>query len=455
MSSMIAEQLAGKILLPGEENYEGKRQVWNSAIDRKPAAIVVCENEQDVVAAVQYAKENGWTVSIRCGGHHVAGFAVAEGGLMIDVSQLKGIVVDRERKVVEVEAGVTSGELNAETQKYGLAVPLGTASGTGVAGVALTGGFGYLRGMYGLTCDNIIGANIVTADGELLEVTEEHHPELLWALRGGGGNFGVVTKLRFTAHEVGPEVLAFDVLYDYKDAKQVFEKVQAFAEQAPDEAVAVNMTVAVFPPAPFIPEFLHFKKVILLLGVYLGDPKEGEEIIQPLRELAEPLADQTAVMPFLQIQGRLDPMIPESANCYGTSLYFNELSEDVLTSLLEKLDAPPAPSIIVHLWSLGGHMNRVAPDATPFAIRDAKFALFVDIMATGGDDEACKAWVDDVYETMLPLSHKKASYLNIAGPTEDAVPNAFQENIARLVEVKKQYDPANVFRHNHNIDPQA
>lgn len=456
MSSSKLENLFGsKLARPNEALYEEKRKIWNSAIDKNPALIVVCETEEDVVDAVKLAKENQWSISVRSGGHHIGGFAVCEGGLMIDVSNMNKIAVDVERKVVEVESGAKSGEVNAETQKYGLAVPLGTASGTGIAGVALSGGIGYLRGVYGLTCDNIVGARLVTAEGELLEVNEENHPDLFWAIRGGGGNFGVVTKLQFAAYEVGPEVLAIDVMYDFKDAKQILQKAQQFVEQAPDEAISINLTVAVLPPAPFLPEFLHFKKVIMLLGVYGGNAKDGEAIIQPLRELAEPLVDQTGVMPFLQIQQRLDPMIPESVNCYGTSLYFGDLNDTVIDALVEKLDNPPAPSILVQLWALGGQMNRVPADATPYAVRDAKYVLLVDAMAMGGDDEVCKQWVDAFYEDLLPLSHKKASYLNALDASEDATKNAFQANLSRLVEVKKKYDPTNTFRHNHNIDPKA
>lgn len=451
--SLIENQLGNKLVRSSDAVYEEKRSIWNAAIDKKPAAIAVCDTEEDVIAAVKLAKENGWSISVRSGGHHIGGFAVCDNGLMIDVSNLKNITVDAERKIVEVETGVKSGELNAETQKYGLAVPLGTASGTGVTGVALSGGIGYLRGMYGLTCDNIIGATIVTADGDVLEVNEESHPDLLWAIRGGGGNFGVVTKLRFTAYEIGTEVLALDVMYDYKDAKQILQKVQAFTEQAPDEAISINLTVAVLPPAPFLPEFLHFKKVIMLLAVYGGDAQQGGAIVQPLRELAEPLVDQSGVMPFLQIQQRLDPMIPERVNCYGTSLYFNDLNDKTIDTLIENLNNPPAPSILGQLWALGGQMNRVSTDATPFAMRDAKYVLLVDAMAIGGDDEACKQWVDGLYENLLPLSYKKASYLNAFDASEDATMNAFQENVSRLVEVKKKYDPTNVFRHNHNIDP--
>lgn len=261
MGNLQVEHGLGKqLILPTSEGYEERRQIFNSAIDFKPAAIVVCETEQDVVEAVKLAKAQNWSVAVKGGGHHLAGFSVAEGSLVIDMSNMKTIHVNESLKTVEVAAGVKSGELNAETQKYGLAVQLGTASATGVFGVALSGGIGYLRGVHGLTCDNIIGSTIVTAEGEILEVNENSHPDLLWAIRGGGGNFGVVTKLVFQAYEVGPEVLALDVMYDYADAKEVFTKAQAYIEQAPNEAVAVNFTIATYPQHLFYRSFYTSKK---------------------------------------------------------------------------------------------------------------------------------------------------------------------------------------------------
>jgi len=241
-------------------------------------------------------------------------------------------------------------------------------------------------------------------------------------------------------------------MYDYADAKEIFTKAQAFINQAPNEAVAVNFTVATLPPDPALPEFLHFKKVIMVLGLYAGDVNVGQSIIQPLRELATPIADQTAVMPFLQLQQKLDPMIPPRVNCYGTSLFLNELSEESLDAFLGYVDAPPAPGILVQLWSLGGKMNEIASDESPFAIRDAKWALLVDAMAMNGEDEACQAWIDEVYEGLLPFSHKNASYLNAICPASDVATNAFGQNLERLVRVKKQYDPTNAFRNNHTIE---
>ncbi|WP_413299930.1 FAD-binding oxidoreductase [Bacillus sp. 1P10SD] len=453
MFSVLENQVGSRLLFPGDERYEEKKKVWNTAVDKKPAAIVVCEKEEDVIVAVQFAKENQLSISIRGGGHHVAGFAVWEGGLMIDLSQMRQVTVDESRQVALVEGGATLGDIDLETQKYGLALPTGTVSETGVAGLALNGGIGYLRGKYGLTCDNIVGARIVTADGLAIDVNDQSYPDLFWAIRGGGGNFGVVTKFEFALHKVGPEVFALDVMYDFKDAKEIFQKAQAFLAQAPDEAVSINLTVTVLPPAPFLPEFLHFKKVVMLLGVFAGDAQKGEAVLQPLRELAEPIIDHSGVTPFAAYQKKLDQMVPDHVRVYGTSLYFDQLTDETIEQILNKVDNAPAPSILVQLWALGGKMNQVPFTATPFAIRDAKFVLLVDCMAMAGDDDVCKQWIDSVYGGLLPFSYKKASYLNGIAENEEATKNAFQENYDRLVEIKGKYDPENLFQHNHNIKP--
>lgn len=453
MYSVLEKQVGSRLILPNDALFEEKRKVWNAVIDKSPAAIVVCESEEDVVAAVKFANENNLSISIRGGGHHVGGFAVCEGGLMIDLSSMRNVTVDQTRQVAIVDGGATLGNIDSETQKYGLAVPTGTVSETGVAGLALSGGLGYLRGKYGLTCDNIVGARVVTADGNAVYVNEENHPELYWAIRGGGGNFGVVTSFEFSLHKVGPEVYALDVMYDLKDTKEILQKLQTYLDQAPDEAVSINLTATVLPPAPFLPEFLHFKKVVMLTGVYVGNVNEGEAAFQPLRELAQPIVDQTGVVTFADYQKKLDPMVPNHVRVYGTSLYIDILTDEIIDQLLNKIENAPAPSILVQLWALGGQMNRVPADATPFAIRDAKFVLLVDMMAMAGDDNVCKQWIDSVYDGLLPYSHKKASYLNGIGEKEDAVQTAYQENYDRLIEVKKTYDQVNLFRHNHNVSP--
>ncbi|WP_421380698.1 FAD-binding oxidoreductase [Bacillus salacetis] len=452
MFETLEKKVGSRLILPHQDKYDETRKVWNGAIDRKPGAIVVCESAEDVMAAVKFANENGLSISIRGGGHHVAGTAVCDDGVMIDLSQMRKVTVNEDNKIAYVQGGALLQDIDKETQKYGLAVPTGTVSETGVAGLALSGGLGYLRGKYGLTCDNLAGAKLVTAEGELLEINEDNHPDLFWALRGGGGNFGVVTEFQFQLHEVGPEVLALDVMYDYKDAKEIILKAQKFMSDAPDE-ISINITATTLPPAPFLPEFLHMKKVVMITGMYAGDPKEGETAIQPLRKLAEPIVDGTSVMSYTALQSKLDIMVENHIPVYGTSLYFKELTEETVDTLLSKIDSAPAPSVLVQLWSLHGKMNRIPADATAFSMRDASCVLLVDMMAMHVPEELCKKWVDSVYSGLLEHSHRNASYLNGIEPGEEVIKATHGENHDRLVEVKTKYDPDNRFYHNHNIAP--
>ncbi|RLQ94889.1 FAD-binding oxidoreductase [Falsibacillus albus] len=453
MGNVLGSKVEGRVILPGQVQYDETRKVWNGAVDRKPGMIVVCELAEDVAAAVKYARERQLSVSIRGGGHHLAGTAVCDDGVMIDLSKMRKVNVEPERKVAHVQGGALLSDIDRETQKFGLAVPTGTVSETGVAGLALNGGLGYLRGKYGLTCDNILGAEMVTAEGEIIRVDKNNHKDLFWAIRGGGGNFGVVTEFKFQLHEVGPEVLALDVMYDYNDAKTILKKTEAYMKQAPDE-ISINITATTLPPAPFLPDFLHLKQVIMITGMYARDALAGESVIKPLRELADPIVDGTKVMPYVELQSKLDIMVPNHVPVYGTSLYFNGLPDNMIDALLHKIDQAPAPSVLVQLWSMHGEMNRVPADETPFAIRAASFVLLVDFIAMEVPGEICEKWIDSVYDRLLPYSFKKASYLNAVGLGETITKNAFGENYKRLEKVKKKYDPKNLFRHNHNIKPE-
>jgi FAD/FMN-containing dehydrogenase len=448
----LKKDLDNRVIVSGDALYDEKRKVWNATIDRQPGAIIVCESEEDVVKAVQFANEKGLHMTARAGGHHVGGFGTCDEGIMIDLSQMKKVTVDQERQVALVEGGAKLGDIDTETQKFGLATPTGTVSETGVAGLALSGGLGYLRGKYGLTSDNLVGANIVTPDGKFLHVSAEQHQDLFWAIRGGGGNFGIVTQFEFQLYPVGPEVLAVDVMYDFQDAKQVLLKAQEYVNQAPDE-VSFNITVTVLPPAPFLPEFLHNKKVVMVGGMYAGDPQAGKEVVKPLQQLAKPFADQTGVIPYVALQKKLDAMVPDHVAVHGTSLYFSELTEESIDLLLAKLDNAPMPTYLAQLWALSGKMNRISPEATAFSNRDSSFVLLLDIMDMGAGPEVCKQWVDSVYDGLLPLSNKGTSYLNGIGENETAVKNTLGANYQRLAEIKKKYDPNNRLRHNHNIQP--
>ncbi|WP_164667972.1 FAD-binding oxidoreductase [Virgibacillus doumboii] len=454
MAKKVQTEKSGYIILPTHERYNEKRKVWNRLHDRYPAAIFECLSEKDVMSAVHYAKEQQLEVSVRGGGHHLAGTAVCDNGVMIDLSGMNSVFVDEERQVAVVEAGATLADIDAETQKFGLAVPTGTVSETGIAGLALGGGLGYLRGKYGLTCDNIISARMVTPNGKLIKVSSEDNADLFWAIRGGGGNFGVITAFEFQLYPVGPNVQAIDVMYDYKDAGEIFRKLKVYMESAPDD-ISVNTAIMQLPPAPFVPESMHFKRVVVVSGMYSGDlTAQAEQTInKPLQELATPLMDNTGMMPYAELQKKLDPMVPAGAEIVGTSLYFNELDENVLNIVFDSIEHSPLPMVMAQFWLLNGKMNRVSPDDTAFAVRDAGCLLLMDGEAIGGDATRSQEWMDSLYKKLLPYSYQKASYLNGAALDEEITRNTYADNYNKLASIKRDVDPDNMFCHNHNIRP--
>ncbi|MFD2044830.1 FAD-binding oxidoreductase [Ornithinibacillus salinisoli] len=454
MDQKLSVEKSGQIILPDHELYEVKRKVWNGAVDRRPAVIFECKSEADVVSAVKYANDQNLTISIRGGGHHVAGTAVCDNGVMIDLSNMKEVHVEEYRRVAIVEGGATLADIDCETQKYGLATPTGTVSKTGVAGLALGGGFGYLRGKYGLTCDNIVGVRMVTAEGEIISVNETEHEDLFWAIRGGGGNFGIVTSFELQLHEVGPNVLAIDVLYDYKDVEQVLQKIQTYMKTAPDE-ISINVAIVQLPPEPFLPDHLHHKRVVTVSGIYIGELNRmiEEEIIEPLVTLAEPIIDNTGIVPYVEVQKKLDPMVPDGVPVDGTSLFLKELTDETIQILLEEINNAELPMVMVQLWALHGQMNRVSSDDTAFAIRDAGYLLIIDGEIPKDNPSSCSNWMTSVYERILPFSHHGSAYLNGVKVDKDITKKTYRTNYEKLSIIKGKYDPRNMFCHNHNIEP--
>ncbi|WP_234031466.1 FAD-binding oxidoreductase [Lentibacillus cibarius] len=443
------------IIFPDHPTYEEKRKVWNTGINRYPAAIFVCRNEEDVVAAVNYAKKHELDIAIRGGGHHFAGTAVCDDGVMIDLSSMNHVKVDEKRQVAIVEGGAKLGDVDAKTQQFGLATPTGTVSETGIAGLALGGGFGYLRGKHGLTSDNIVGARMVTADGHLIDVNENNHPDLFWAIKGGGGNFGVVTSFEFQLHPVGPEVMALDVMYDYNDLDTVIFNLQEYMKTAPDE-ITVNLAIVQLPPAPFLPAELHHKRVIMLSGMYADEVNDTveEAVIQPLQHLANPIMDHTGKVAYNELQTKLDPMVPNGVPVGGTSLFFKEMTNEMLSVLKNAIENANLPMVMAQLWPLHGKINRVPAEETAFAVRDAGYMLLIDAEVSKDDPETCEQWLASVYEQLLPYAHQKTSYLNGINPDETIIKNTYGANYQKLANIKGKYDPNNVFCHNHNIAPE-
>ena len=442
----------GAVFREGDAGYDEARTVWNAMVDRKPALVVRPTGAADVMHAVDYARENGLPLSVKGGGHNIAGTAVCDGGLMIDLSGMNEVRVDPEARTARVGPGATLGDMDHETQVFGLAAPGGVVSTTGVAGLTLGGGFGWLSRKYGLAVDNLRSVDVVTAAGELVHASEDENADLLWGIRGGGGNFGIVTSFEFDLHEVGPEVLFGPIVYRFEDAPDVFRNYREFAREAPRECcVWVDSLTA--PPLPFLPEEYHGTNVLSVAAFYAGDLEEGERVLAPLREYGDPIADAVAPTPYTVVQSILDDLYAAGARNYWTSQNFTELTDDVIDTVVGLVERLPTPQSDVLIHQVGGAINDVAPDATAYPHRDAEF-----IVSPGArwedpsDDDACIAWVRECREALA--EHATGGvYVNFVSEGEERERAAYGENYDRLVELKNEYDPGNLFRMNQNVVP--
>lgn len=450
----LKNRLDGPLVLPGDPHYNEVRAIWNGMIDRMPAVIVRCRNETDVVHAVKHARENKITVSIRGGGHNIAGHAVCEGGMMIDLSTMKEVRVDAAERRAYVQPGATLYDVDRAAQAHGLAVPVGINSTTGIAGLALGGGFGWLTRKYGLTSDNLVSARIVTADGRCLHVSATSHADLFWALRGGGGNFGVVTQFEFALHPVGPEVLTGLVVFPLEEASQVLRKYRKFIAIVPDD-LSVWAVMRQAPPLPFLPKEVHGKSVLILALCYLGDPESGRKLIAPLGQLGTVLGQHVGTQPFTDWQQAFDPLLTPGARNYWKSNNFRELKDGLLDVLVEQAGKLPSPHCEIFIAQLGGQLSRVPAGATAFGNRDSNFVMNVHGRWTSPEeDEAGIAWARQVYKATLPFATGGAYANFLTAEETDRVKTAFGANYARLAKVKKTYDPENFFRLNQNIRPE-
>ena len=448
----------GAVLRPGDPGYDEARVIYNGDFDRKPGLIIRCSGTADVIDAVNFARERDLVVAVRGGGHNVAGNSVCDDGLMIDLSPMRGVHVDRKAKTVRVQGGATWGDVDRETQAFGLAAPGGVVSHTGVAGLTLNGGIGWIRNKCGLSCDNLIAAEVVTANGELVTASEKENKELLWGLRGGGGNFGVVTSFEFKLHAVGPIVAAAFPMYPIETAPQVLRKWRDFVATMPDEitSAAIMWTM---PVDPHLPPGVQGRAVIITGGVYAGDPNEGEQALQPLREFGEPLGEITGQLPYRMVQAAFDPFFPNTGavHSYWKSVYANELTDDLIDILADLGKNRSSSYSLINVPHFGGAVRRVKPADTAFWTRDASFMLSIDGNWTDPSErEQHVAWVRQAWDRLQPHS-TGAVYLNFMGEeTQDSdalVRSAFGDNYERLVELKGKYDPTNLFRMNQNIKP--
>ncbi|UTM59760.1 FAD-binding oxidoreductase [Photobacterium sp. CCB-ST2H9] len=443
----------GKIVLPSDDDYDEVRQIWNAMIDRKPAIIARCISAECVVQAVNFAREHDLLLSVRGGGHNIAGNAVCDGGLMIDMSLMNAVHVNPNTQRAVVEPGCTLGDVDAAVQKHALATPLGINSTTGIAGLTLGGGFGWLSRLYGMTIDNLLSVHVVTANGTQLKASETENADLFWGVRGGGGNFGVVTSFEFQLHPVGPDVLSGLIVFPFDQAKSVLTQFAEFTESMP-EALNVWMVTRKAPPLPFLPEAVHGKEIVALALCYFGDPAEGEKLIAPLRSFGRAYGEHVGVQPYSAWQQAFDPLLTPGARNYWKSHNFTHLSEGALDVLIEYAGKLPSPHCEIFIGTIGGQTTQVAADAMAYSSRDARYVMNVHgRWETPEEDEACISWAREFFSKSKPFASGGA-YINFLTQDEsDRVEFAYGETYARLVELKKKYDPNNLFRMNQNINP--
>lgn len=448
----FAESVKGPVLRPGGEGYDAARSVWNAMIDKRPAVIVRCRGVDDVVRSVRFAREHGYAIAVRGGGHNIAGKGVCDGGLVIDLSLMNDVEVDPDSRHARVGGGATWAEVDRATQEFGLATPGGVVSSTGVGGLTLGGGFGRLSRAAGLAADNLVSAVVVTAAGEVVTAGETENADLFWGLRGGGGNFGVVTNLEFALHPVGPKVLFGVVVYPLEQAPSVLRHYRDFARAAPRSS-SIWLDCLTAPPLPFLSEDMHGKPVVMVAPFYAGDLDEGERLLRPLRAFGEPVADVVERQPYTTVQGVLDPLFEAGLRNYWGSHNFVELPDGALNVIADSSAKFPTAQSDLLISHVGGAINDVASDATAYPHRDIEF-----IVSPGGrwtdpaQDESCITWVHECVDALAPYA-TGGKYVNFVTEDSGAERTAYGTNYGRLAVLKAKYDPENIFSANQNVVP--
>ncbi len=445
--------LRGVLLKPDDYGYEDSRRIWNAMIDRRPALIARCTGTADVIRSVNFARENDLTLAVKGVGHNIAGNAVCDGGMVIDLSSMRSVQVDLETRRAYVEPGATLGDVDHETQAFGLALPVGINSTTGVSGLTLGGGFGWLTRKYGMTVDNLVSADVVTADGSLLRASENRNPDLFWGIRGGGGNFGIVTGFEFGLHRLGPEVLSGLIVYPLDQGGKVLERYRRFVKDLPEE-LAVWCILRVAPPLPFLPPEVHGKGVAVLALCHAGDPEEGKKMVEPLRGFGDVLGEHVGVQPYAAWQQAFDPLLTPGARNYWKTHNFTGLENGLFDTMIGYAERFPSPQCEIFVAHIGGQPQRVAPDAMAYSHRDTEFVMNVHSRWDDPKDDAeCIAWAREFFEATKPYASAGA-YINfMSADEEDRVQSAFGAGYHRLVDIKNRYDPKNLFRFNQNIRP--
>jgi FAD/FMN-containing dehydrogenase len=456
-SSILGKELKGtikgRVLTSDDIDYEEVRQIWNAMIDRRPAMIVQCADAEDVPAAIAFARRNKLEISIRGAGHNIAGNALCNDGMVIDFSSMKKVRVDTETRRAYVEPGATLANLDEATQAHGLATPVGINSTTGIAGLTLGGGFGWLTRKYGMTIDNLVGVDMVTAEGRKIRASETDNADLFWAIRGGGGNFGVVTQFEFQLFPVGPEIFAGLMVFPFSQAKEILHKYRQFVSLAPEE-LNVWVVLRKAPPLPFLPENVHGKEVVVLPIFYSGAVADAEKLIAPLRAFGTAHGEHLGAQPYTSWQKAFDPLLTPGARNYWKSHNFTQLADGALDSIVEYAGKLPSPQCEIFIGMIAGAPNRIAPDAMAYGHRDAKFVLNVHgRWDEAKDDQKCMSWAREFFKASSPYASAGA-YVNFMTAEEgDRIVAAYGSNYDRLVQIKKRYDPDNIFHLNQNIKP--
>lgn len=447
--------MRGQLLQDGDAGYEQARHIWNATIDRRPSVIARCAGVSDVRCAVNFARQHDLLLAVRAGGHNIAGSAICDGGIVIDLSSMKSVCIDPRRCRAYVEPGVTLGEFDHEAQAFGLATPLGINSTTGVAGLTLGGGFGWLSRRYGMSVDNLLSADVVTADGELVHTDVTHEPDLYWAIRGGGGNFGVVTMFEFELHRVGPEVYGGLFVLPFEQAAQALRRYNAAAVAMPDE-LSIWAVMRLAPPLPFLSADVHGKPVVAFALCYTGPVEEGARAVEVVRTFGQPYGEHLGPMPYTAWQKAFDPLLAPGARNYWKSHNFADLPDGLLDVAVSAIERLPSSQCEIFFGQIGGATARVPIEATAYSSRDAQYVMNVHARWDDPSEDArCIEWARGFFEASAPFALGSV-YVNFLTQEEGArVGAAYGPNYERLVAAKTRYDRGNLFRHNQNIRPSA
>jgi len=457
VAKLRAARFRGQVIVPEDESYDEVRQIWNGMFDKKPALIARCTSAEDVSVAVSFARDQGMVLAVRGGGHNGSGSGSCDGGMLIDLSLMRSVTVDPSTRRAWVGGGATWGDFDRAAQAHGLATTGGVVSATGVGGLTLSGGLGWLRGKCGLSIDNVMSVEIVTADGQVRTASEQENSDLFWAIRGGGGNFGVVTTFEFKLHPIGPTVMVLMPVYRAVDAATVMKRWRDFMASAPDEIGGALVEFSTIPEDPAYPKETWNEKVMALAGVWAGSPEDGERALQPLRALATPLLDFSGQMGYREVQSLYDALFPKGAHrAYFKSLYMDRLEDAAIAEIAPRCADRPSDRSLCSVWYMGATVGRVPKEATAFGDRSFRWMLSIDAIWDKPEDDALNlSWVRGFWSDMQLYSNGRG-YLNFAGLPEDGdgmARGTYGPNYARLAAVKAKYDPTNLFRLNQNIKP--